>query len=145
MIAQIRENPGQAKAPRPPALEQPAVFHVPIIQLDLQFDCGKEFDRQGSFIGEVYFDGIVAQEQLPVTIAGAGLPQLRARMGEAKSYAERLFDFPEIGLLSPPDAREAIVRPAENEGLQIEEPAVDLVIEKTQGYPYFLQEWGKHT
>jgi len=54
-----------------------------------------------------------AQEQLPVTIVGAGLPQLRARMGDAKSYAERLFDFPEIGPLSPPDAREAIVRPAE--------------------------------
>jgi hypothetical protein len=85
-----------------------------------------------------------AQEQLPVTIVGAGLPQLRARMGEAKSYAERLFDFPEIGPLSPPDAREAIVRPAENEGANIEDQAVDLIITKTQGYPYFLQEWGKH-
>ena len=86
-----------------------------------------------------------AQEKLPVTIVGAGLPQLRARMGEAKSYVERLFDFLEIGPLSPPDAREAIVRPAENEGARIEDQAVDLIIEKTQGYPYFLQEWGKHT
>lgn len=86
-----------------------------------------------------------AQEQLPVTIVGAGLPQLRARMGEAKSYAERLFDFPEIGPLNPPDAREAIMRPAENEGAKIEDSAVELIIEKTQGYPYFLQEWGKHT
>jgi hypothetical protein len=86
-----------------------------------------------------------AQEQLPVTTVGAGLPQLRARMGEAKSYAERLFDFPEIGPLSPPDAREAIVLPAENEGAKIEDQAVDLIITKTQGYPYFLQEWGKHT
>jgi AAA ATPase-like protein len=85
-----------------------------------------------------------AQEQLPVTIVGAGLPQLRARMGEAKSYAERLFDFPEIGPLDPPDAREAIVRPAENEGAKIDDQAVDLIIAKTQGYPYFLQEWGKH-
>jgi hypothetical protein len=66
-------------------------------------------------------------------------------MGEAKSYAERLFDFPEIGPLSPPDARDAIVRPAENEGAQIEDEAVNLIITKTQGYPYFLQEWGKHT
>jgi hypothetical protein len=66
-------------------------------------------------------------------------------MGEAKSYAERLFDFPEIGPLSPSDAREAIVRPARNEGVEIDEGAVELIIEKTQGYPYFLQEWGKHT
>ena len=86
-----------------------------------------------------------AQEQLPVTVVGAGLPQLRARLGDAKSYAERLFDFPEIGPLAPPDAREAIVRPAENEGAGIEDRAVDLIIAKTQGYPYFLQEWGKHT
>jgi hypothetical protein len=86
-----------------------------------------------------------SQERLPVTIVGAGLPQLRGRMGEAKSYAERLFDFPEIGPLSPPDARDAIVRPAENEGAKIEDEAVNLIITKTQGYPYFLQEWGKHT
>lgn len=86
-----------------------------------------------------------SQEQLPVTVVGAGLPQLRGRMGEAKSYAERLFDFPEIGPLDPPDAREAIVRPAQNEGAEILEEAVELIIEKTQGYPYFLQEWGKHT
>lgn len=85
-----------------------------------------------------------AQEKLPVTVLGAGLPQLRARMGDAKSYAERLFDFPEIGALSPSDAREAIVRPAENEGVKIDESAVELIFAKTQGYPYFLQEWGKH-
>jgi hypothetical protein len=72
-------------------------------------------------------------------------PVLGTRLGEAKSYAERLFDFPEIGPLSPPDARAAIVRPAENEGAQIEDEAVNLIITKTQGYPYFLQEWGKHT
>jgi hypothetical protein len=86
-----------------------------------------------------------SQEQLPVTIVGAGLPQLRGRMGEAKSYAERLFDFPEIGPLSAPDATDAIVRPAQNEGVEIQDQAVQLIIEKTQGYPYFLQEWGKHT
>ena len=86
-----------------------------------------------------------AQEQRPVTVVGAGLPQLRGRMGEAKSYAERLFDFPEIGPLSAADAAEAIVRPAQNEGAEIQDEAVHLIIEKTQGYPYFLQEWGKHT
>jgi len=86
-----------------------------------------------------------SQEQLPLTVVGAGLPQLRGLMGEAKSYAERLFDFPEIGPLSPADAREAILRPAQNEGVQILDDAVDLIVEKTEGYPYFLQEWGKHT
>ena len=86
-----------------------------------------------------------SQEGLPVTVVGAGLPQLRGRMGEAKSYAERLFDFPEIGPLTPQDAAEAIVRPAQNEGVEIEPEAVQLIIDKTEGYPYFLQEWGKHT
>jgi hypothetical protein len=86
-----------------------------------------------------------SQEQLPVTLVGAGLPQLRGKMGEAKSYAERLFDFPVIGPLGPQDAADAIVRPAQSEGAQIEHQAVDLIIEKSQGYPYFLQEWGKQT
>ncbi len=83
------------------------------------------------------------QEKLPVSIVGAGLPQLRARLGEARTYAERMFDFPVIGPLSPAEARDAIVRPVEREEAQIEEEAVDLIIEKTGGYPYFLQEWGK--
>jgi hypothetical protein len=85
-----------------------------------------------------------SQERLPVTVVGAGLPQLRARMGEAKSYAERLFDFPLIGPLDAPDAKDAIVRPAQNEGADVLDEAVELIIEKTKGYPYFLQEWGKH-
>ena len=86
-----------------------------------------------------------SQEQLPVTVVGAGLPQLRGRMGQAKSSAERLFDFPEIGPLSPSDAREAIVRPARHEEAEILDEAADLIVDKTKGYPYFLQEWGKHT
>jgi len=85
-----------------------------------------------------------SQEQLPVTVVGAGLPQLRGLMGEAKSYTERLFDFPEIGPLHESDAANAIVRPIVNEGAGIEPEAVRLIVEKTQGYPYFLQEWGKH-
>jgi len=85
-----------------------------------------------------------SQSQLPVTVVGAGLPQLRGRMGEAKSYAERLFDFSEIGPLDKHDAKEAIVKPAEKEGVEVSDEAVDLIVEKTKGYPYFLQEWGKH-
>jgi hypothetical protein len=86
----------------------------------------------------------VAQKNLPVVLVGAGLPQLRGRMGIAKSYAERLFDFPQIGPLPPPAARTAIVKPAKEEGVEYDEDAVERIIQKTNGYPYFLQEWGKH-
>jgi hypothetical protein len=85
-----------------------------------------------------------AQEKLPVTVVGAGLPQLRGLLGEAKSYAERLFNFPEIGPLGREDARAAIVKPANLEGVDVDEEAVDAILAQTQGYPYFLQEWGSH-
>ena len=85
-----------------------------------------------------------AQRSLPVVLVGAGLPQLRGRMGEAKSYAERLFDFPEIGPLPPPAARIAIAKPAYQQGVAIKDDALDRILEKTHCYPYFLQEWGKH-
>ncbi|EDT03124.1 conserved hypothetical protein [Burkholderia ambifaria IOP40-10] len=84
-----------------------------------------------------------AQQRLPVTVIGAGLPQLRGRMGEAKSYAERLFDFVEIGPLPIGDAERAITVPAEEEGVNVEPEAVARIVQETSGYPYFLQEWGK--
>ena len=85
-----------------------------------------------------------AQRRLPVVLVGAGLPQLRGRMGRAKSYAERLFDFPEIGPLPSPAARTAIAKPAKAEGVVVSEDALERIVQKTHGYPYFLQEWGKH-
>ena len=85
-----------------------------------------------------------AQRRLPVTMVGAGLPQLRGAMGNAKSYAERLFDFPEMGPLSRSDAKIAIAKPARDEGVEIEAGVLDAVVDRTQGYPYFLQVWGKH-
>ena len=85
-----------------------------------------------------------SQRQLPITMVGAGLPQVRGRMGKAKSYAERLFEFPELGTLSPEDARLAIAKPAQDEGVEIEPLALDAVVAQTRCYPYFLQEWGKH-
>jgi len=87
----------------------------------------------------------VAQRQLPVVLVGAGLPQLRGRMGRAKSYAERLFDFPEIGPLSEDAARSAIVKPVEQQGESISEEAQKQIVQDTKAYPYFLQEWGKHS
>lgn len=86
-----------------------------------------------------------AQRRMPVALIGAGLPQLRGRMGRAKSYAERLFDFPEIGPLDPDAAKLAIAKPAITQGVKVNDDALDRILEKTHRYPYFLQEWGKHT
>jgi len=83
-----------------------------------------------------------SQLALPVTLVGAGLPQLRGRAGNAKSYAERLFDYPEVGPLEPPQARLAFVKPAEDEGVVVDPDAADMVVQVTHGYPYFIQEWG---
>jgi hypothetical protein len=85
-----------------------------------------------------------AQRRLPVVLVGAGLPQLRGRMGQAKSYAERLFDFPEIGALVGEAPRIAIRKPAMAQGVEIDEEALRRIVQETHGYPYFLQEWGKH-
>jgi hypothetical protein len=85
-----------------------------------------------------------AQDQLPVTLVGAGLPQLRGITGKAKSYAERLFEFPMVGPLSAAEAAIAILRPATHEGVEFTPEAVQAIVEQTKGYPYFLQEWGKH-
>jgi hypothetical protein len=85
-----------------------------------------------------------AQRRLPVVLVGAGLPQLRGRMGRAKSYAERLFDFPEIGPLDRVEAGIAISKPAKDQGVDVARDALDGIFRHTQGYPYFLQEWGKH-
>jgi hypothetical protein len=86
-----------------------------------------------------------AQRRLPVVLVGAGLPQLRGQMGRAKSYAERLFDFPEIGALGREDAELAIAKPVREEGVEITQDALDRIVKQTEGYAYFLQEWGKHS
>ncbi|MSQ52218.1 MAG: ATP-binding protein [Betaproteobacteria bacterium] len=85
-----------------------------------------------------------AQRSLPVVLVGAGLPQLRGHMGQAKSYAERLFNFPEIGPLDPPTACMAINKPVLAQGVRIDDEALLQIVRETRGYPYFLQEWGKH-
>lgn len=85
-----------------------------------------------------------AQRGLPVILIGAGLPQLPGRMGQAKSYAERLFDFPPVGPLPTDAVRLAIVKPAAEQNVKINDDALDKIVKVTKGYPYFLQEWGKH-
>ncbi|WP_371412912.1 ATP-binding protein [Thiomonas sp. X19] len=84
-----------------------------------------------------------AQRRLPVTMVGAGLPQLRGQMGLAKSYAERLFDFPQIGPLPDEAAKTAIVKPLHDQGVGIDDGALTAIVVETHGYPYFIQEWGK--
>lgn len=73
---------------------------------------------------------------------GAGLPQIAELAGDAKSYAERLFQFPRIDSLTPEEARQALVGPAETENVSYDEDAVDLAVNLTHGYPYFIQELG---
>lgn len=82
------------------------------------------------------------QRNLPITLVAAGLPQIPRLAGEAKSYAERLFTFPKIGQLPAPAAAAAIVEPAHARGVAIDADAVDLVVDFTEGYPFFLQEVG---
>lgn len=84
-----------------------------------------------------------AQRRLPVVLVGAGLPQLRGQMGRAKSYAERMFDFPEIGPLPEDATRIALAKPAREQGVEFEPDALKSIVKQTRGYPYFLQEWGK--
>jgi len=86
-----------------------------------------------------------AQQQLPVTLVGAGLPQLVAQAGRAKSYAERLFEYPEIGPLDETAAKKAVQAPARKESIEFADEALEEIFNKTKGYPYFLQEWGKHS
>jgi hypothetical protein len=82
------------------------------------------------------------QHQLPITMVGARLPQIAELAGEAKSYAERLFKFPEIGILTDQDARAALQEPAADEGAIFDEAAVQLATEITGRYPNFIQELG---
>jgi len=84
----------------------------------------------------------IGQRQLPLIVFGAGLPQLAAMAGEAKSYSERLFEYPNVGPLGAADARRAIREPIRAEGAEIEADALEAIVRQTQGYPYFLQEWG---
>jgi len=85
----------------------------------------------------------IVQRELPIAIVGAGLPQLPRLAGEAKSYAERLFRFLQLGALSSGEAARALTLPAEELGVLFEPRAVETVVAFTEGYPYFVQEYGK--
>jgi hypothetical protein len=86
----------------------------------------------------------ISQRNLPVYFVGAGLPQVAALAGNAKSYAERLLIYPEVGPLHETAARLALTKPVEAGGAHIDDSAVDEIVRVTEGYPYFIQEWGYH-
>lgn len=100
------------------------------------------------FLSRAQLEGLVkalhktVQRSVPITMVGAGLPQIAELAGEAKSYAERLFKFPEIGALSEADVSQALREPAETLGVEYDDDAVAAALEFTDGYPYFLQEVG---
>ena len=85
----------------------------------------------------------VSQLNLPIVVAGAGLPSLLSLAGDARSYAERLFDFRTVGRLSPEGSAAALTEPADAEGVQWTVEALDRIVGLTDGYPYFIQEFGK--
>lgn len=91
----------------------------------------------------------IGQQELPIALVGAGLPGLQGKLAEAKSYAERIFAFPELGKLLEEDAKLAIMRPAERvfpeKEKVIEEAAVAAIFQFSQGYPMFIQTLGKHS
>lgn len=100
------------------------------------------------FLSKLQLEALVAalhksvQRALPITMVGAGLPQIAELTGEAKSYSERLFKFPRIDALPRPQADAAMVTPAESSGVTFDADALDAVYEATGGYPYFIQELG---
>lgn len=84
----------------------------------------------------------VSQLNLPLIVVGAGLPQILALAGSSKSYAERLFEYPKVGALQKVDAEDALVAPVKPQGVEFSQEALDEILRVTQGYPYFLQQWG---
>jgi hypothetical protein len=102
------------------------------------------------FVEEVQYRAMISalhrvtQKGLPLTVAAAGLPQIPRLSGEARSYAERLFDFPTIGNLAEADARAALVEPARQHGVDFEDAAVDQALAWTAGDPFYIQQLGKH-
>ncbi len=84
----------------------------------------------------------VSQSNMPIVFAGAGLPQVARLAGDAKSYAERLFSYPPIGALDSTAAAQAVKRPIVNEGAQIGNEAINMIVQASHGYPFFIQEWG---
>ncbi|OWY28899.1 ATP-binding protein [Herbaspirillum robiniae] len=109
------------------------------------------FIDEVQYLEEAAFAGLLAsvhrinQKQFPVVFICAGLPQIAALSADAKSYAERLFEFLPIGRLIDTEAETALLGPAKTQGVNFTDEAKDFLLAETEGYPYFIQEFGKHT
>jgi AAA domain len=108
---------------------------VAILVDEMQYLSPKEFSALIMSIHQVN------QREVPVVLIGAGLPQIHGLAGNSKSYAERLFRFPDIGALDHEDAIAAIANPAKVEGVSFDDKAIERILELTERYPYFLQQW----
>lgn len=111
---------------------------ISIIIDEIQYLSEKEFSALIMAIHKI------SQRRLPLVLIGAGLPQLVGLAGKSKSYAERLFDYPPIGPLNRDDAILALQEPVKEQDAYFTNEALDEIMSKTEGYPYFLQEWGYH-
>jgi hypothetical protein len=102
------------------------------------------------FVDEVQYRALISalhratQKEMPIAIAAAALPQIPLLTGEARSYAERLFDFPTIGNLDEMAATAALVEPARRQGVEYAPNALLKALEWTAGYPFYIQQLGKH-
>ena len=130
---QCRWNPWQSK------VAQDRQNAVAILIDEIQYLSQKEL---GALIMAMHK---MQQKQLPLVLLAAGLPVLPGMAGESKSYAERLFNFPDVGALSEPDAAKALRDPAQEAGVEFQPDALREVFRLTHGYPYFIQEWGYQT
>jgi hypothetical protein len=129
---------------------------LPSLMLAIAEAAGEKDTAIGLFIDEVQYlssDELsaviigcheLAQRNLPFLFIGAGLPQIAALAGNAKSYAERLFNYPEVGALDDEAAHLALSKPAKAEDVILEDAAIAEILRATECYPYFIQEWGFH-
>lgn len=120
------------------AAEQPLILLVDELQYLQLRDQGREL---GALIAAVHRCG---QRNVPIILFAAALPQILGIAAKQRSYAERIFRFPRVGPLSSSDAEKAIRTPIEGEGESITSDALHRIVELTKGYPYFLQEYGRH-
>jgi hypothetical protein len=129
---------------------------LPVLMLAIAEAAAEKNTAIGLFLDEVQYlsaDELAAvvvgchelsQRNLPFLFIGAGLPQVAALAGNAKSYAERLFNYPEVGALDADAARAALQKPAEGEGVRFDDEVIEEMLRATERYPYFIQEWGFH-
>jgi hypothetical protein len=87
----------------------------------------------------------LSQQGSPLIVVGAGLPHLPAVLSASKSYSERLFRYLRIDRLDREAADRALLAPAEREGVEFEPAALDALYDAADGYPYFVQAYGKVT